>query len=266
MVLPLTTSYGSVQALRCQMGANQCEVAGSDAEQKGRQAEGERPTLFRGNSLDASHRSAVVRTPQGIRLGLYLLAPASCVGKERYTPFAVAGVPLGTLGYAENQMGPVFRGRELRFRKKGGAKVGKTKRGKGTKWMVLVDGKGLPLGVSLESASPAEVKLAPHIKQEAHGTPARLVADRGYDSNPFRKMLARQGIEPIIPRRRNNRCATHQDGRKLRRYRRRWIVERTFSWLGWCRRLVMRWERLIEMYQGFFHIALIMLTLRRVLK
>ncbi len=44
--------------------------------------------------------------------------------------------------------------------KKGALAVGKTKRGKGTKWMVLVDGQGLPLGVRLESASPAEVTLA----------------------------------------------------------------------------------------------------------
>ena len=44
--------------------------------------------------------------------------------------------------------------------KKGGSAVGKTKRGKGTKWMVLGDGQGIPLGIRLESASPAEVTLA----------------------------------------------------------------------------------------------------------
>ena len=49
---------------------------------------------------------------------------------------------------------------QFRPSEKGGAAVGKTKRGKGTKWMVLVDGQGLPLGVRLESASPSEVKLA----------------------------------------------------------------------------------------------------------
>ena len=42
---------------------------------------------------------------------------------------------------------------------KGGEKVGKTKRGKGTKWMVVVDGQGIPLGNYLDSASPAEVTL-----------------------------------------------------------------------------------------------------------
>jgi len=96
--------------------------------------------------------------------------------------------------------------------------------------------------------------------------PERLIADRGYDSNPLRARLAQLGIEPIIPARRNHTRAIHQDGRKLRRYRLRWIVERTFAWLGHFRRLVVRYERLITTYAGFFHIACALLTLRRVLK
>lgn len=166
---------------------------------------------------------------------------------------------------------------QLCAREKRGAKVGKTKRGKGTKWMVLVDGAGTPLGAYLDAASPAEVTLLEKtLATVAVGRagkpgrprtrPDRLIADRGYDSNPLRAALARRGIEPIIPARRNNSKATHQDGRKLRRYRRRWIVERTFAWIGHFRRLVVRYERLITTYAGFFHLACAMLTLRRVLK
>jgi len=44
-------------------------------------------------------------------------------------------------------------------RQKGGLGVGKTKRGKGSKWMVVVDGKGIPLGSTTTSASPHEVTL-----------------------------------------------------------------------------------------------------------
>src|ERR671917_1192279 len=165
----------------------------------------------------------------------------------------------------------------LRPRQKRGPKVGKPKRGKGTKWMVLVDGTGTPLGAYLEAASPAEVALLermldtvavgrPGKPGRPRTRPERLIADRGYDSNPLRARLARRGIEPIIPARRNHKRATHQDGRKLRRYRRRWIVERTFAWLGHFRRLVVRYERLITTYAGFFHLACALLTLRRVLK
>ena len=89
-------------------------------------------------------------------------------------------------------MGRDLLGRQLRPGEKGGAAVGKTKRGKGTKWMVLVDGEGIPLGVRLESASPAEVKLAeatldevrvPRPKGCPRQRPERVIADRGYDSD-----------------------------------------------------------------------------------
>src|SRR6202043_1455895 len=54
----------------------------------------------------------------------------------------------------------IISGREFCSCEKRGAGAGKTKRGKGTKWMVVVDGRGLPLGNHLPSASPEEVKLA----------------------------------------------------------------------------------------------------------
>ena len=57
-------------------------------------------------------------------------------------------------------MGRSLSGWQLCPGEKGGSAVGKTKRGKGTKWMVLGDGQGIPLGVRLESASPGEVTLA----------------------------------------------------------------------------------------------------------
>jgi hypothetical protein len=87
-------------------------------------------------------------------------------------------------------------GRQLRFGQKGGGAVGKTKRGKGTKWMVLGDGEGVLLGVRLESVSPAEVTLAdatlkevrvPRPKGRPRQKPKRVIADRGYDSDPLRQ-------------------------------------------------------------------------------
>lgn len=150
--------------------------------------------------------------------------------------------------------------------------------------MVLVDGAGTPLGAYLDSASPAEVRLLdatldtiavtrlhrpgrPRKRPERpRKRPERLIADRGYDSNAARALLVRRGIEPIIPARANNQRATPQDGRKLRRYRRRWIVERTIGWLGNFRRLTVRYDRLMDTYGGFFHLACALITLRKVLK
>ena len=115
--------------------------------------------------------------------------------------------------------------------------------------MVLVDGQGLPLGVRLESASPAEVTLAeatlaevriPQPKGRPRQRPERVIADRGYDSDPLRERLKKRGIELIAPYRKNNKERRYEDGRKLRRYIRRCIVERTNAWLGQFRRLLVR--------------------------
>jgi transposase len=130
--------------------------------------------------------------------------------------------------------------------------------------MIVADGQGIPLGLHVESASPAEVKLLKPTLDTVHGgTPERLIADRAYDSNPARAMLVGRGIEPIIPKRENNRKATHQDGRKLRRYGRRWIIERTNAWLQNFRRLATRWERSVTTYKGLIHMAFALICLRR---
>ena len=145
--------------------------------------------------------------------------------------------------------------------------VGPTKRGKGTKLMVLADGAGTPLGVHVDAASPAEVSLLPATGEKlpaACGQPERLIGDRGYDSNAARAWLAARGIEPIIPARSNNTVATHQDGRKLRRYRRRWLIERSLAWLQNFRRLVVRYEYLAGNFIALVHLACAMITLKRV--
>jgi transposase len=150
--------------------------------------------------------------------------------------------------------------------------VGPTKRGKGTKLMVLADGQGTPLGVLVEKASPAEVTLLDrtldNVQVQRHRghphQPQRLIADRGYDSNQVRARLAKRNIEPIIPRRRRNTVATHQDGRKLRRYRRRWIIERTNAWLQNFRRLVVRYERAVRNFEALVHMACVLITLKKV--
>ena len=73
--------------------------------------------------------------------------------------------------------------------------------------------------------------------------------------------LADRGIDLIAPEKRSRRRKV-QDGRKLRRYRRRWKMERTFAWLGNYRRLVIRYENKLQVYNAFFHLACIMIVLR----
>ena len=122
---------------------------------------------------------------------------------------------------------------------KRGSDVGKTKRGKGSKWMVVVDGAGVPLGIHVTSASPSEVTLIDatlntiRVPRRGPGRPRqkppRLIGDRGYDSDPVRERLDKRGITFIVPYRANRTTRPYEDGRHLRRYRHRWIIERTFA-------------------------------------
>lgn len=92
--------------------------------------------------------------------------------------------------------------------------------------------------------------------------PQRLIGDKAYDSDPLDERLLRQyGVELIAPNR-ESRSRRTQDGRPLRRYRRRWKIERLFAWLTQFRRIPMRYEYWIENYLGFLHLACIMILLR----
>ena len=91
--------------------------------------------------------------------------------------------------------------------------------------------------------------------------PQRLIGDKAYDSAALDDQMAKEyGIEMIAPNRRNR--GTTQDRRKLRRYKKRWKVERLFAWMHNFRRLVTRWEFHIQNFLGFVHLACIHMMLR----
>jgi transposase len=93
--------------------------------------------------------------------------------------------------------------------------------------------------------------------------PQRLVGDRAYDADSLDGALAALGVEMIAPHRRGRVRLKTQDGRPLRRYRRRWKIERLFAWLGNFRRLVVRYERHALNYLGFVHLGCILILLRQ---
>jgi transposase len=131
--------------------------------------------------------------------------------------------------------------------------------------MLLVDGHGLPLAVDVDSASPAEVTLIEPLLEQAVTpyVPTRLIYDRAADSDALRKRLASRGIELICPHRKGRVRPATQDGRPLRRYRKRWIVERTISWLQAFRRIVTRYEFYAVLFHSFAKLACLMIVLRR---
>jgi transposase len=131
--------------------------------------------------------------------------------------------------------------------------------------MILADGHGLPLSVDIESASRAEVTLVEALIDRAviDEVPPRLIYDKAADSDPLRSRLAERGIELICPHRKRRRKPPTQDGRALRRYARRWKIERSISWLQSFRRLVTRYEFYSFLFHGFAKLACLMVVLRR---
>jgi transposase len=149
--------------------------------------------------------------------------------------------------------------------KGGGSDVGKTKRGKGVKIMAIVDRHGLPLAVSTHAANHHEVTLV-QLSFDFYmieAKPENLIGDRAYDSDKLDDELREQGINMISPHRSNRVKHRTQDGRRLRRYERRWLVERFFAWIQWQRRLLIRWEYYAENFLGFVQLAAMQVLLRR---
>jgi transposase len=129
--------------------------------------------------------------------------------------------------------------------------------------MAIADGAGIPLPITIASASPHETTLVTQTLNASFlpDNPARLIGDAAYDSDGLDQRLGDCGIELIAPHR-SNRVNVTQDGRTLRRYKRRWRVERLFAWLQNSRRLVTRYERHAANFAGFLHLACAMILLR----
>ena len=131
--------------------------------------------------------------------------------------------------------------------------------------MAISDGHGLPLAVHVASASPHETKLVEATLERRFfaDLPARLIGDRAYDSDRLdERLMQHYGIEMIAPHTSMRTRTLTQDGRVLRRYRRRWKVERLFAWLHNYRRIVVRWERYPDNFLGMLHLASAIILLR----
>ena len=121
--------------------------------------------------------------------------------------------------------------------------------------------------VSIESASPHESQLVEGVLGHSFLDilPVRLVGDKAYDSDRLdQKLSDRYGIEMIAPHRGERRNPT-QGGRALRRYRRRWRVERLFAWLHHFRRLVIRWEYHVGNFFGMVRLGCMQILFRSLL-
>lgn len=155
----------------------------------------------------------------------------------------------------------------------GGAATGPnpTDRGKrGVKRSLLTDGAGIPLAVVVAGANRNDMKLLVATldgiviarPDPTDATPQHLCLDKGYDYDVVRGAVAARGYVAHIRTRGEEARAKHLYPGAVAR---RWVVERTHSWLNRSRRLLVRWEKKRENYLAFVHLACAQLIFNKML-
>jgi putative transposase len=136
----------------------------------------------------------------------------------------------------------------------------------GTKRSLLTDGRGVPLGLALAGANRNDHKLlretveAVPVERPAPtpDAPQGLCLDKGYDYAEPRALATEFGFTLHLRTRGEEREAKRYAGAKARR----WVVERTHSWLNRFRRILVRWEKRPDAYLATLHFALALITWR----
>jgi putative transposase len=140
-----------------------------------------------------------------------------------------------------------------------------TDRGKkGTKRSVLTDGNGIPLSIVVDGANRHDKKLvkgtldAIVIQRPSHKIVQNICMDKGYDFPDIRELVKEYGYTAHIKSRGEENIRIQMPGFRARR----WVVERTHSWLNRFRRLLVRWEKKIENYLAMLYLACAWITFR----
>src|ERR1051326_356000 len=219
-----------------------------------------------GNPLVAAHWRTLAGHPPRSPLWKYLLATPARVGWRGRLRRHPCHSHRRTRRIGEAGLGRVACRRDIHSRKNGGADVGKTKVGKGMKLEVVVDASGLPLGLAIAAADVSEQEL---LKPALDDVPVEVppntpvIADKGHDSDALRDELQEAGYTPVIPHRKNRVKPSRNDGRRLRRYGHRWLMERTNAWLHCYRGVAVRWSYYTFMYEGLVYLSFIHMALQR---
>lgn len=220
------------------------------------------------SSLDSSNRGTVVRSSvTEVSFVSDLPSSISALGCMRSDAANSGGTPQRFRGPRRYRGCGRLHRRNVRSCKKRGQSVGKSRAGLATKVMALTDRDGFPLSIHIADGNRHDISLTDATLDAAFVAelPPRLIADKAWDSNALRVRLREErDIELISPNRRCSRKS--QDKRPLRRYKRRWKVERFFAWLKRFRRLGTRYEYKAENFLALLLLGCVVFTLKKVLK
>ena len=160
--------------------------------------------------------------------------PGACVARIQYCPSAST----------------------CRRRKRGvnNEALGRSRGGWTTKIHVAVNGHGQPIRFSLTGGERHDITEAETLLQNL--SPDYVIADKGYDSDPLRQQIRKQGAKPVIPSRRAIRRRRYD----RTRYKLRNVVERFFNRVKHYRRVATRYEKTDQNYMGFVCLASLVTT------
>lgn len=135
----------------------------------------------------------------------------------------------------------------------------------GTKRSLLTEGHGIPIAVAVDGANRTDMKMVKAtldniVVDRPTPTPEKpqnMCMDKGYDYSEVRQAVDEYGYTAHIKR----RGQEIQEKKDIPGYRaRRWVVERTHSWMNRFRRLLIRWEKDVENYVAMLHLACAYIT------
>jgi putative transposase len=132
---------------------------------------------------------------------------------------------------------------------------------------LLTEGQGVPIGLAIEGANRHDMKLVAVtldsvVVQRPEATvdqPQGLCLDAGYDYDEVRALLEEFGFTAHIRSRADERKELAQEAGKRAR---RWVVERSHSWMNRFRRLLVRWDKKAANYLAFLHFACALIAFR----
>ena len=129
---------------------------------------------------------------------------------------------------------------------------------------LLTEGAGVPIGVAVSGANTHDMRLAeetlasvPIKVPDPDDVEQHLCLDKGYDDEDVRKTGAEYGY-PAPLKSGGDDAADRRQWPKGRA--RRWVVERTHSWMNRFRRLLVRWEKKADNYLALIHLACAFIT------
>jgi transposase len=137
----------------------------------------------------------------------------------------------------------------------------------GVKRSLLTEGHGVPIGLAVDGANRHEMKLVrstldTSVVERPEPTaeqPHGMCLDKGDDYQEVRAILAEFGFTAHI-RSRGEEAQAMKD--KASQKARRWVVERTHSWMNRFRRILVRWDKKPEHYRAFLHFACALIAFR----